>query len=193
MMLVARAWFETRTRFALAAAVMTATWLAGQGSDSAKTLFVMLAIVLGGGSLRQERALGTAGFTLALPVTRRALVAARVAVGFSELAVLAAIPVVAGKLAVAGAAAWAVCGAAVLAAAFLVSTLVASEYAAWLVCFFGVVGYQAAVALTALQRWPALDLFRQMTEARPVALAGFAAAAAVLVCAAHLCQRRSQP
>lgn len=192
-MLLARAWYETRARFGLAAAAMTATWLAGQGPDSAKTLFVMLAIVLGGGSLRQERALGTAGFTLALPVTRRALVTARIAVGLVELAVLAAIPLATGTLSLVDAAAWTVCGAAVLAAAFLVSTLVASEYAAWLVCFFAIVAYQAAVALTGLQRWPALDLFRQMTEARPAALVGFAAAAAALACVAHLCQRRSSP
>src|SRR5258708_33137852 len=46
-----------------------------------RDFFIILVIVLGGGGLLQERAHGTAGFTLALPVSRSRLMGVRAAVG----------------------------------------------------------------------------------------------------------------
>jgi hypothetical protein len=54
----------------------------------------MLAPVLGFGGLQRERAHGSASFTLALPVSRLALIAARAAVGLLEILALALLPVI---------------------------------------------------------------------------------------------------
>jgi ABC-2 type transport system permease protein len=57
-------------------------------------VWAALALFLGLGGLLRERALGTAQYTLSLPVTRSQWIAARAIIGLSEAAVLAAIPVV---------------------------------------------------------------------------------------------------
>src|SRR5262245_12692492 len=56
-------------------------------------MFVLLVLVLGLGGLRRELALGTAPFTLAIPISRARLVAARAVVGVLQVAMLSAIPV----------------------------------------------------------------------------------------------------
>jgi hypothetical protein len=122
--------------------------------------------------------LGTLGFTLALPVTRSRLFAVRVAVGLGEVAALALLPAVVVPLVAAATGAaypvgqalqlgvlWAVCGGLIFAAAVLVATLVTSEYLAWLICFLALCGWEAAVNVTRLARYPSLDLFRIMTGA----------------------------
>jgi ABC-type transport system involved in multi-copper enzyme maturation permease subunit len=57
-------------------------------------VFVIVASILGLGGLEQEREVGSAGFTLALPVTRTQLLWPRVAAAMLEMAALAAIPLV---------------------------------------------------------------------------------------------------
>jgi ABC-2 type transport system permease protein len=54
--------------------------------------FSVIALVLGLGGLQRERALGSAPFTLALPISRAQLVRVRALVGLGELAALALIP-----------------------------------------------------------------------------------------------------
>jgi ABC-2 type transport system permease protein len=200
MMLWYKTWCETRTRLAIT--MLTLLWICAvivlvQGSsrsadghrltyvsyvwnavykDYLRTLFVLLAMVLGSGTLLQERAQGTIGFTLSLPVSRSRLLAVRAAVGVGEVLLLALIPAVAIPLLsfVAGqrypleqamqfGILWAVCGALVFCLALLVSALHASEYSAWLLSFLIVLLYEGIVNFTALRSIPALDLFAIMS------------------------------
>jgi len=221
-MLWYKAWCETRSRLGIAAVAVTAAtglvwhsdWQArghermfasyvwgAAGNDSVKAVFVLLAIVLGAGSLRQEQAMGTAGFTLALPVRRRQLVIARAAVGLCELCALAGFI---GLLILSlswstwdpGAAAqtlryviqWSVCGGAVLALALLASIAIPSPYLGWLVSLLGFFGYEAIVGVSGLGRYPAFDLYRLMSDPRApwLALVAVAVAGTALVALGHL-------
>jgi len=56
--------------------------------------FSIIALVFGLGGLQRERALGTAAFTLALPVSRAQLVCARFVIGLVELTAIVMIPLV---------------------------------------------------------------------------------------------------
>jgi hypothetical protein len=192
-MLLYKAWCETRSRFAIGVAALAAmTALAAMQArgargvaqvvaavygDSNKTTFALLAIVLGIGSLRQERALGTLGFSLALPVPRSRLVAARAAVGLAEVGLIAlfvgmwlpAVTAIAAPgcsipipQALRFAALWAGCGIPIWCLAQLLATLVASDYVAYLGALMIVVGYEALLQLTALRDRPLLDLYRVM-------------------------------
>ena len=58
-----------------------------------RDIFVILSIILGSGGLLQERADGTVGFTLALPVSRRSLVFTRAVVGYLGVLTIAAVPI----------------------------------------------------------------------------------------------------
>ncbi|HEX8906451.1 MAG TPA: ABC transporter permease subunit, partial [Longimicrobiaceae bacterium] len=119
-MLLYRCWLEVRSRVLSAAAVLAllsiATVLRAPGTIAALEQFhgervsyglyvwlslphgwlqftwILVALLLGMGGLLREQALGTAGFTLALPVSRWRIVAARAVVGAAAAAVLAAIP-----------------------------------------------------------------------------------------------------
>jgi ABC-type transport system involved in multi-copper enzyme maturation permease subunit len=64
-----------------------------------RDIFVILSIILGSGGLLQERAHGTAGFTLALPVSRRRMLFTRALVGYLGVLAIAATPVVVVPLA----------------------------------------------------------------------------------------------
>ena len=55
-------------------------------------IWIICAIVLGLGGLVREHTLGTAGFTLSMPVSRRAILVTRAAVGGGEAVVLAFVP-----------------------------------------------------------------------------------------------------
>src|SRR5712692_8118599 len=120
MMLWRKAWIESRLRFGIAMAVMgsasslgvlfhdparsflasstalldTYSWyicrIVYQGFG--RTLFMIFAFMFGLGGLLRERELGTAAFTLALPVSRLRLVATRAVVGWIELITLAFLP-----------------------------------------------------------------------------------------------------
>jgi ABC-type transport system involved in multi-copper enzyme maturation permease subunit len=58
-----------------------------------RDLFVILSIILGSGGLLQERAHGTSGFTLALPVSRRSIVLTRAIIGYCGVLAIAAVPI----------------------------------------------------------------------------------------------------
>jgi hypothetical protein len=57
-----------------------------------RAVFVMAVLLLGLGGLQRERGAGTAAYTLALPATRRQIVAARAGVGILQVVALALIP-----------------------------------------------------------------------------------------------------
>lgn len=186
-MLWYKVWCETRARLAIAAAALAASFALHAG-DSPLTIFLLVVIVLGGGSLRQEHALGTARFTLALPVTRARLLAVRAGAGLVEVVLLAAL---AGALAHSAQVAvrWSACGALVFAVALAVAALVANEVAAWLAAFVLVMSYEAAVSVLDLARYGAVDLYRTMVLGGPVpwaSLGRVAAAGAAVLALAHL-------
>jgi ABC-2 type transport system permease protein len=118
MMLWYKAWRESRVRFLLSAAVLVflclglmqrartgfppperpdlpySAWVwANIYGNLNPTVFVILVMILGLGGLQRERPIGTAPFTLTLPVTRVRLVFVRAAMGLIQVAVLSLIPV----------------------------------------------------------------------------------------------------
>jgi ABC-2 type transport system permease protein len=123
-----------------------------------RELFLLLAVLLGLGGLLRERAHGTASFTLALPVGRRRLIAARAGVGALEIAVLGFVPALVipalspllhesyplsqalefGLL-------WTVGGAVCFALGLLASTLFAGEYTAGLCSVVALLSYSLVV------------------------------------------------
>jgi ABC-type transport system involved in multi-copper enzyme maturation permease subunit len=118
MMLWYKTWRESRVRFLLSAAVLIVLCLSSMnrartGFPPAErpdlpysawvwaniygnfnpTIFIILVMILGLGGLQRERPVGTAPFTLTLPVTRIRLVFVRAALGVIQVAVLSLIPV----------------------------------------------------------------------------------------------------
>ena len=116
-----KGWLETRTRFLASAAILAllgvttvlrarptiASWESFHAGETMPyALYVWLslshgylmffwvicAVILGLGGLLREQSAGTAGYTLALPVSRSSLVASRGAVGAAEAFVLALVP-----------------------------------------------------------------------------------------------------
>src|SRR5215475_3940035 len=117
MMLWYKAWRESRVRFVLSAAVMIflclslmnrartgfppperpdlpySAWVWGNVYGNFNpTVFIILAMVLGLGGLRRERPVGTAPFTLTLPVTRFHLIFVRAMTGLLQVVALSLIP-----------------------------------------------------------------------------------------------------
>jgi ABC-type transport system involved in multi-copper enzyme maturation permease subunit len=113
-MLIYKAWRESQVRFLLGAAALGwfcslfllmrqfartaadrpyADFVAGSVYGSGiHTLYMVFVMVLGLGGLVAERAHGSVGFTLSLPVRRSRLVAVRAAAGLAQAAGLALIP-----------------------------------------------------------------------------------------------------
>src|SRR5262245_30364358 len=116
-MLWYKAWRESRVRFILSAAVLTflsvglmyraqtafpppdrpdlpySAWVwANIYGNMNPTIFIILVMVLGLGGLKRERPVGSAPFTLSLPVTRLRLVLVRGAMGLLQVAFLSFIP-----------------------------------------------------------------------------------------------------
>lgn len=119
VMLLYKAWRESRTRFLLSAvalAIICASFVFFHGDASGgigdeplsyavyiwritykgylRELFMILTILLGVGGLAREREHRTVGFTLALPVSRWRLLATRTLVGLAEVVLLAALPAI---------------------------------------------------------------------------------------------------
>jgi ABC-type transport system involved in multi-copper enzyme maturation permease subunit len=117
-------------------------------AGSVRGLFTLLSPLLGLGGLQRERAQHTDGFTLALPVSRRALLAARVVVGVLQIVVVSLLPamVICGLSPLVQASypwlqalqfsvLWAVVGSAGFAAWVFASVVFSSEYTALTVCW----------------------------------------------------------
>lgn len=198
-MLLHKAWMETRARLALAGAMLAFicavivlfgdaprhhaggnmpfvvyVW-SGVYKDYARNVFVVLVIVLGGGTLLQEVARGTANFTLSLPASRRRLLAWRAGLGLVEVWALAAVPgvvipllsIVAGQhyplgLALRFALLWGVGGTAIFAASLAWASVVPNEYVAWTASFLSLLAVEAILNFSSLSAFPALDVLRLM-------------------------------
>ncbi|MEP7001849.1 MAG: hypothetical protein ABI969_15280 [bacterium] len=186
-----KAWCESRARFLLSAgalAVISATFVfmhrdVSTGiSDEPMTysvyiwkityrgylreLFMILTLMLGLGGLTRERDHRTAGYTLALPVGRGRLVAARAVMGLLQTFALAAIPaiVIPALSPLVGRAypslqgwefalLWAGGGALVFAIAFIASVLFGGELTAPVAAFFGLVAYSLIADLPVVARY----------------------------------------
>jgi ABC-type transport system involved in multi-copper enzyme maturation permease subunit len=173
-MLWYKAWIESRVRFLLAATVTLAmcaatvlghdaiqAYLAGHDGaaenyvsyiyrlwyrGAARTLFMLFAVILGMGGLVRERELGTAVFTLALPVSRVRLMLVRAATGLFEVVALATIPAIVAialspiahhsypaAQAIEFALLWSAGGAALFSVAFLASAVLTGEYTSFVI------------------------------------------------------------
>jgi ABC-2 type transport system permease protein len=164
MMLAYKAWCESRVRFLVSAAALV--WFCGlfvifrpgvrDASEMAyaefidekiydggiRLMFTVFVVVLGMGGLLQERARGSAGFTLSLPVTRTRLIAVRAGVGLAEMGALALMPALVlvvlspmvhercPPLVLILSAHWAANGAAIFSIGFLLSSVFGGPYAA---------------------------------------------------------------
>jgi ABC-2 type transport system permease protein len=142
-------------------------------ADLLQKVWVICAVLLGAGGLTREAAAGTAGFTLALPVSRRTLFAARALVGAAEAAGLAAV----GAMTVIGVSAatnqpyppahallhagvMALGGMVFVALSLLLSTVVEGEHtptlwalAAVLLMYFAIAPHADGAPAPALVRW----------------------------------------
>jgi ABC-2 type transport system permease protein len=133
----------------------------------ARGTFLLLALVLGLGGLQRERAHGSAGFTLALPVSRFKHVAVRAAVGVLQVAALSMLPVMLvpalsrfmgqsypWRQSLEFSLLWDVVGTTVFAAAFLASTIFTNEYSALAVSLVAFLMYPLATHLSPLRPYP---------------------------------------
>lgn len=131
-----------------------------------RELFVMLALLLGIGGLLRERDHGTAGFTLALPVSRLNVAAARAAVGLLEVAALSLVPalVIPALSSLAGqfypwpqafefSLLWTAGGAVIFAIGFMASSVFAGEYTAPVAAFLGLLVYSVIADLPFLEHY----------------------------------------
>lgn len=142
-----------------------------------RELFTLLALLLGVGGLLRERDYGTAGFTLALPVSRLRLVAVRAAVGLFEIAALSLLPAIVipalsprmGQVypwsqALEFALLWSIAGAFIFTLGFLASSLFPGEYIAPVAALLTFMLYSVIADLPFLERYP-LDIHDIMSGA----------------------------
>jgi hypothetical protein len=178
-----KAWCETRVRFGIAVVAMAA--VARMPGDAAATIYLILATVLGGGSLRQELAQHTLFFTLALPVPRSHHLMIRAALAVGEVtavtgvaAILMCSPAVLVR--------WSPCGVLAMLVSLGFSTAVANEYAAWLAGFGTLMGYEVVINFVGIQ---APDLYRVMANGTAIELVGMVVVAAAVLALADRVQR----
>jgi ABC-2 type transport system permease protein len=142
-----------------------------------RELFVILVLMLGAGGLLRERDHGTAGFTLALPVSRLRLVLWRALVGLCEVVLLSCIPAIVipvlsplvGQVypwsqAWQFSLLWSVGGAFVFILGFLASNIFAGEYTAPIVAFLSLLLYSTLADLPVAERY-SLDIHDVMSGA----------------------------
>lgn len=137
-----------------------------------RDLFVILAIIMGSGGLLQEKAQGTSGFTLSLPVSRGRIVLTRALIGYLGVVAIAAVPVLVVPLAsryfgetypvtqtIGFFFLWAGCGAIFYGLTFLLAHRIESEYVAVLIAIPSLMLYGAVLNLPWLASVRMLDLF----------------------------------
>jgi ABC-type transport system involved in multi-copper enzyme maturation permease subunit len=141
-----------------------------------RDLFVILSIVLGSGGLLQERAYGTSGFTLALPISRRRIVFTRAAIGYLGVVAIAAVPIVVVPIAsryigepypvaqnLGFFFLWAGCGAVFYGLTFLLAHRIEGDYISVLLAIPLLLLYGATLNLPWLSRLRMLDIFDILT------------------------------
>jgi ABC-2 type transport system permease protein len=148
-------------------------------------LFILLVMVLGLGGVLQERAQGTAGFTLSLPVSRWRLTMVRAATGWMQLVILALLPAllipllspVVGQAypwtrALQFSTLWAGCGTAVFALTFFFSTVLPGAYSPAMAAIAVTLAYSTLAEWPWLERYPSIDLLHIMRGAQLSILQG---------------------
>ncbi|GAB2545214.1 ABC-2 transporter permease [Rhodanobacter koreensis] len=134
---------------------------------TARGLFVIMTMVLALGGLQRERLHRTAGFTLALPVSRARLVLVQALLGLVQVAILSVLPLLLltacsplahvsyplEQMARFGLF-WFAGGAVFFAVAFLSATLFRSEYTALAASFVFMIFYPITVLFPPLNRYP---------------------------------------
>ncbi|QNI36989.1 ABC transporter permease [Edaphobacter albus] len=141
-------------------------------SSIGRDIFLILSIILGSGGLLQERNHGTAGFTLALPVSRRSIVITRAVIGYCGVLAIAAVPIFAVPLTsryvgefypaaqTAGFfALWAACGAIFYGFTFLLAHRIEGDYIAVLLAIPSLMLYGVLLNLPWFARLRMLDIF----------------------------------
>jgi len=144
---------------------------------AARFLFLTFAIVLGLGGVRRERELGTAAFTLALPVGRARLTLARAAAGIGEVVAVAATPALTilalspfvdhrypASQALELALMWSAGGMVLFAVTFLASTLFSGEYTAFVVAHIALLVHTVSTQFVRIARPAAWQYLRTLQE-----------------------------
>jgi ABC-type transport system involved in multi-copper enzyme maturation permease subunit len=137
-----------------------------------RDIFVILCIILGSGGLLQERAHGTSGFTLALPVSRRRIVFTRAMVGYFGVLAIAAVPIAVVPIAsryvgeeysvgqnIGFFFLWAACGAVFYGLTFLLAHRIEGDYLSVLIAIPSLMLYGALLNLPWLSRLRMLNIF----------------------------------
>jgi len=155
-------------------------------------LYILLVIVLGLGGVLQERAQGTAGFTLSLPVSRWRLTGVRAAVGFIEVAILALLPALLIPLlspffgetfpfvhAVQFSVLWAGGGMLVFALTFFFSVVLPGAYSPAIASVAGLMACSVAAGLPLFEHHAVFDVLQTMHGAQLSAMDGGTALATI--------------
>ena len=137
-----------------------------------RDIFVILCIILGSGSLLQERVHGTSGFTLALPVSRRSIVFTRALIGYLGVLAIAAMPIAVVPIVsryvgeqypvgqnIGFFFLWAGCGAIFYGLTFLLAHWIEGDYLSVLVAIPSLMLYGALLNLPWLSRVRMLNIF----------------------------------
>ena len=137
-----------------------------------RDVFVILCVILGSGSLLQERAHGTSGFTLALPVSRLRIVFTRAVIGYFGVLAIAAVPIAVVPIAsryvgeqypvgqnIGFFFLWAGCGAVFYGLTFLLAHWIEGEYLSVLVAIPSLMLYGALLNLPWLSQLRMLNIF----------------------------------
>lgn len=148
-----------------------------------REMYIVFAMVLGFGGLLQERARGTAGFTLTLPVSRTRLLTVRALIGLLEVVGLALLPALIVVCvspfvherypldeAVRFSALWSGAGMVIFAMAFALSTAVGGEIAAPAACIGMIFLYLVIVEVPPLGAVPAFNVLQLMNAGCPLPL-----------------------
>lgn len=210
-MLLYKGWLESRTRFLLSAvtiAGLSALFVfMNRDARAAVTdrdvtyvqylwsaiykgylrdIFVVVVLLLGMGGLGRERAYGTAGFTLTLPVSRWRHIATRAAIGLVESTVIALLPAAllpllspvvnesySWSLALHFAVLWAFGGAFIFTIGFLASVLFIGEYSAPIAAVACLFAYSIVTDLPGVERY-VIDIHDFMKATGPHGLSTLA-------------------
>ena len=230
MMLLYKAWLESRTRFALSAIAIVGLialfvlmnrdaradvadhnvtysqylWSAIY-KGYLRDIFVVVVLLLGMGGLGRERAYGTSGFTLTLPVSRGQLTATRAAVGLAESIVIAFLPAILLPLlsllvhetypwsqSLHFAVLWTFGGSFVFTMGFLASALFTGEYSAPMAAVALLFAYSIVTDLPRVERYviDIHDFMKGTGPQGPPALAAVSASAIMLIAVAGYITRR---
>ncbi len=228
-MLFYKAWLESRTRFLLSAITMAALaslfvlmnkdvradaaphatysqylWLTIY-KGYLRDIFVVVALLFGMGGLARERAYGTSGFTLTLPVSRWRLTGARAAVGVAESTIMAFLPAILLPLlsplvnevypwpqALHFGLLWSLGGSFVFTMGFVASALFSGEYSAPIAAVALLFAYSIVADLPRVEQYmiDIHDFMRGTGPQGPLALAAVIATSTMLIAISGFITRR---